>query len=531
MRLNRKVFWLLVIVLGMFAQLSVALAASSDNPRLRTRVQERKIYHWYLARWADNQVVCDIYLAREGQPTLQDVGKSCGQSIMLQWQRTPACTTASSGCRGLYLVFGGEYQVMETVNIVLDPPDMWLSLPGCEARGDGYYYCEEPPVLRLEAYEPVAGATIERIEARLGNVPYACEGDVCEILLRQTGPDGVDLRFWAQSSLGDTSEAYQALLRVRAENPALEARGPWYVTLVSDRLLEQSAAACAVTWQAMPPEDGLPAWLQTPATFTALATNEPYTYLAGQLIAAGVVDANACANGGLLPNGAATPCGLEAARAQVEAQQNHFDETIWLAARQANIPPMTLKRLLAQESQFWPNRVGEAGESGLGQMSLVGADALLLWSPEFFAAFCPDYLFPWRCANGYVALTAAEQSLLRGAVMAAADVTCPECAEDWDVTRAKESIEIFAYALQASCRQVNQVWQNVAHQPPGWGTSYEDLWRFTLANYNAGSGCLTSALQEARAQNLPLSWQAVAPLLDQECPGVQDYVEGITRQD
>ncbi len=272
---RRRIWWLaLCLALGLGLGMRVAYASSSDNPRLRTTYRQRTVYHWFLARWADNQIVCDLYLSREGPPTLEDVRRGCGENIMRQWQRTPACPTASSGCSGLYLVFGGAYEYTEAVSVLLDPPQMTISLPGCLPQGDGYYYCASLPRLHLEASEPVFGEDILRIEVRLGNVQTSCEGSVCEVLLRQTGTEGADLTFWAVSSLGDTSARYSARLRVRADDPARPDRGPWHVTLVSDLL---PAAACANLWGALPPESGLPAWLRTPAGADALATDAPYT--------------------------------------------------------------------------------------------------------------------------------------------------------------------------------------------------------------------------------------------------------------
>ncbi len=520
---------LLLALLGWGARGAAEVrAASPDNPRLRAEQQERTVYHWYLARWDNNQIVCHLYLPHPGYPTREEVRQSCGEAILQQWVRTPPCNAETGACRGLYLVFAGQGSYTEIVFTAIAPPQVYLSLPDCQPQGNGVYRCPQRPRLRLKAVEPMEGERIVSVQGQIANLPLSCEGDLCEVQLSPTSARGADLIFWARSSLGDSSQRYQALLRVQAEDPTRPDLGPWWVTLASTQMADQSPAPCAEIWWALPAAE-TEQWLQPLAGPQDLASAEGYTYLAGRLIAAGQIDAAACLDGGLLPNGFASPCGLEAARPALTSWQNRFDAAIWAAAQKTAVPPLVLKRVLAQESQFWPDRVGAAGEFGLGQLSLAGTDTVLLWSPEFFAAFCPQHLSPARCAAGYASLTAEEQALLRGAVMKAVDALCPTCELGLDLEQAEASVEIFAYALQASCRQVDQVMRNLTGQNPGWTTSYEDLWRFTLANYNAGAGCLSTALEAARQENLQLSWHNVAPLLDKSCPSVQAYVDDVAR--
>ncbi|RMF39797.1 MAG: hypothetical protein D6755_13995 [Anaerolineae bacterium] len=524
----RFLLWI-CLILGLLIPVFAGYAAYQDNPRLKVERRQRTVYHWYLARWADNHVVCDVYVLHTGAPTTAEVRRACGTTIATQWLNTPPCTGKTSTCAGLYLHFAGEYHDTEEVYTVIDPPQVYIELPDCYPTDNNDYRCPLPPLLRLKAMEPFPGERILSIHVTLANTSFSCDGDTCDIPLSQTAVSGADMTFWATSTLGDSSTHFQARLRVRAKDPSRPEIGPWYVTVLSTQWRGEPAPACAATWWALPPEDGLPDWLGTPLQAESLATQQPYTYLAGQLIRAGAVDASDCPAGGLLPGGAANPCGLERARPQVNAWQNRFDEDIWQASRWLDVPAVLLKNLFAQESQFWPNMVGAAGEYGLGQLSPVGADTLLLWSPDFFAGFCPQYLSPEACRNGYSALSADEQSLLRGATMQAAIASCPECALGVDEQRARESIPLFAHALQANCRQVNQMVRNITHQAPGWVSSYEDLWRFTLANYNAGSGCLSDAMQTAWKQTGRLDWGDVSDVLRQECPGVETYVEKLTR--
>jgi hypothetical protein len=50
------------------------------------------------------------------------------------------------------------------------------------------------------------------------------------------------------------------------------------------------------------------------------------------------------------------------------------------------------------------------------------------------------------------------------------------------------------------------------------------LWRYTLANYNAGAGCLGDALTKTWRAKDPLNWQYVAANLNPACQGAVNYV-------
>jgi hypothetical protein len=49
--------------------------------------------------------------------------------------------------------------------------------------------------------------------------------------------------------------------------------------------------------------------------------------------------------------------------------------------------------------------------------------------------------------------------------------------------------------MLANCDQAGRIVRNVSGGAPGGAASYEDLWKFTLVNYNAGPGCLGEAVQ------------------------------------
>jgi hypothetical protein len=97
-----------------------------------------------------------------------------------------------------------------------------------------------------------------------------------------------------------------------------------------------------------------------------------------------------------------------------------------------------------------------------------------------------------------------------------------------DLSQANFSISIFARSLLANCEQVGQIIYNATRQKAGEASTYEDLWRFTLVNYNAGSGCLTNAIQQAVNSNYPLTWENIKRFLEPgPCQASIDYVEDI----
>ena len=118
--------------------------------------------------------------------------------------------------------------------------------------------------------------------------------------------------------------------------------------------------------------------------------------------------------------------------------------------------------------------------------------------------------------------------MLRGALVQNVTAACPECPLGIDLRQANFSISIFARSLLANCEQVGRILYNTTRKTAGEVASYEDLWRFTLVNYNAGPGCLIDAIERTYAMQLPMTWESISQHLE---PGVCQmsikYVEDI----
>jgi hypothetical protein len=342
--------------------------------------------------------------------------------------------------------------------------------------------------------------------------------------------DGVRVEFWADSSYGDSSEKFYAQVRVVDSGVStVPGGGGWYVDVISSQWLGAPLTTCARMWEAFPPVGEPPLWLSTLDSAQLISSEEPYFYLAGRLIAQGLVDVSACPTKGLLPNGYADTCGLERARPQVEEWQNQFDARIIEVAKETGVPGQMLKNLFAQESQFWPGVFRVPYEFGLGQITDQGADVILLWNTEFYQQFCPLVLSEETCAKGYLGLNADEQAILRGALALEANANCKDCPAGVDLSNANFTVPLFANTLVANCAQVSRTVFNTTQSMPGLVASYEDLWRMTIANYHAGAGCTSYAIYQAWTTTQSLAWPEIAKNFTPACQSAVPYVDKITQ--
>ena len=531
---SRRLFNLILAFIPLlFATGWVTLNAATELPNRQTEIVVAYTeYEWWLIRWSNNNAECRILIDHEGLPNGDDVYVYCGDSLFQEWLDTEACPAAVegediSGCSGLYLHQIASEPLEKIILVDLPMPEAWISFSGCTPVPPENH-CEELPNLLITAEEPLPNEHITQIQGTYNGIPFMCEGDSCEVPLRPTPEEGVEVVFWADSSFGDASEHYTALIRVIDGGVSLAPdSGGWFVDIMSTRWHGEQSNGCAPIWGAFTPVEGLPAWLTSPEWPELLASDEPYTYLAGRLIAQGIVDASECPGGGLEENGYANTCGLETARPEVDEWQNRFDAQIVEAAQSTGIPAQLMKNLFAQESQFWPGAFNGAEEYGLGQLTEMGADTVLLWNTAFYNQFCPLVLDINICQAGYAQLDEENQAILRGALAIEVRAECPECPAGIDLNDASFSVELFAQTLKANCQQAGQIVTNVSGETPGAVSSYEDLWRFTLVNYHAGPGCLSTAINEVSSQTL--TWEDVSAELSVECPGAEEYVEKISK--
>ncbi len=522
----------LLLKAGSVKAASAPLPTPRGPDRYTTVKVNYTLYEWWLVSWQDNQVSCDFTVDHDDLPTDDDVYNNCGSDVFDAWKANsqPCSQDDTTLCAGFYLQAVGSKPAQKEVVVKLPPPEVYLSLKGCNPDPDGW--CTQQPTLVMKASEPLPNESITGIQGIAGNDPFSCKGDHCDFNLQTTSDRGIHMQFWANSSYGDSSQIFDALVRVvdDSKNDSERLTSRYYVYVFSSQWTGAPVASCAQTWEAFPPTDGLPNWLTTPTSAADLASSIPYEYLAGNLITQGVVDISACDDHGVLPDGSVSQCGLDAAKPIVDEWQNRFDGLIFNVAQDTEVPAQLLKNLFSRESQFWPGVFRDSKDVGLGQLTENGADTALLWNPSFYDQFCPLVLDQSVCKKkGYANLKSSQQALLRGALIRTVNASCSDCPFGLDLSRADFSVGVFAHTLLANCEQAGQVVQNVTGSAPGANVSYEDMWRFTLVNYNAGAGCLWDALKSAYHPDSPLDWATVSPLLDQSCPGAVDYVNAISQ--
>lgn len=524
---------LLVLAGSAFASTSRGVAAPSNTPpgpdRFSIVTVDYTKYFWWLIEWDQSDVFCKIEIDHEGLPTPGDIYIDCDENVYDTWVEQKPCTELDTKlCKGFYAVLVGKEAAKKDISTKLAAPIVQVSLENCSpVYTSSTNICETDPVLVLTGIEPLPGYTITGIEGLYENQPFKC-GAVCRLRLPATNEDGFTLQFWAYSSYGDSSETFSALVRTAQTNAGNPDQSFWYVDVLSDQWAGVPLASCVKDWGVLPPIGGPPAWLSTPTESETLGTDVPYSYLAANLIRKGAVDASYCADGGVLTDGVASACGMEAARTAVTGWQNQFDGLILNVAKNSGVPAHLLKNLFAIESQFWPG-ANTKSDVGLGQLTEQGADTTFMWNPPFFYQFCPLVMDSGDCKKGYLGLDDKQQEYMRLALINAVNADCEDCPLGIDTDRANFSISVFAQTLLANCGQAGQLVKNFTGGAAGKSATYEDLWKLTLVNYNAGPGCLGDALDATQIAKQELTWENISTHFSPACASTVDYVNTISK--
>lgn len=288
---------ILVILLSLTATgREYAVAQESGEPtRQTTVIIEETLFEWWLNRWTDNILVCQIFVDHEGPPTAEEVVRDCGQDVYAQWLKTPPCEAAAAGepttyCPGFYAYFAGFQPGKITTVVDLPTPSVWLDVSGCSLNPPENF-CPQQPKLVFKGEEPLPDQQIKAIHVVVEGIKVTCSGDKCEVPVKATPLSGREVEFWADSTFGDSSEHYTALVRVVetgvSTNPGIDG---WYVDVLSTQWLGGPVESCSLIWESFPPPGLPPSWLSTPSQRLLLASVEPYQYLAGRLITQELVD-------------------------------------------------------------------------------------------------------------------------------------------------------------------------------------------------------------------------------------------------
>lgn len=499
------------LLVGLLASIPASLAGANEDPRVLHEQVLVQSAHWQLLRWNDGFVTCNVYVDHASQPTVDDVNYSCGARVLQTWLTTPACTPAqmgnsSAGCTGLMLRYVGGQTRTETKTVTLPQITMRLFVTDCQPG----QWCEARPGLRLVATEPVDGHQITNIHVRVARDEKAFSGAISDLKLPPTDEKGEWLEYWAESDFGDASQRF--MVKYRAYSSVQDGRQVYRFDLLTDEWAS-SLPGGALLWQIFPPAEGsLPKLLEQPLSAGYLATTNRYALLAGQLIRNRLVDATSCSDRGLIQNGAASVCGERAAAEVVLAWQNKYDQQIYNAGLRYNVPARVIKGVVAQESQFWPES-SDPYELGLGYVTESGVSMLLLWNLDYYASICVPVYGRAGCAGGYAGMREDRQTAMRRAV--------------FDRLGTDAEVDLIAAMLYASAAQTQQLVKNVTRAEPSDATTYEDMWKMTIANYYAGSGCLGNALRASTSEEFPLKWETLSGYLEGTCTIADAYVRRV----
>ncbi len=452
--------WLLLSLLVALDQPRV-VKAEGDPPRFKVIEVVYTEYEWWLIYWQDGTKACTLYIDHDQMPAASDIYNQCGEKIFEIWMDSDPCLKSesyqSAACSGLYIYPARSQTITEIMEIELPSPRVWVDVKDCiSVKSTGL--CAEIPSLMINANDPLPNESIHSIQGTLNEIPFLCFGNTCELPLEVTEENGVSLEFWALSSFGDSTEHYNGKIRVAESVNEIPFISGWRVDVVSSLNEFNTMTGCALIWESFPPLGTPPDWLSNPQQSRLLETNLPYTFLAGQLIKRGYVDTTQCSYYGLLPNGYASPCGLDKSRAAVNLWQNTFDDFIITTSQDTGIPSQLLKRIFAKESQFWPETMKHMyDEYGPGHINELGADTTLFWNNSFYQQFCPLVLDKDVCAQGYSSLDDWNKVMLRGAFLSELEIDLPGKDLRLDPAQAQVSVSLFAETVLGNCSQVGQM--------------------------------------------------------------------------
>jgi len=500
MRLKR-VYHVLLYVLLLFSFLVTPVAAQDNNPpetvRSTTNDFSFKQYYWQLVSNYTGEVICKVIVNHEEKPYPDEAIQTCGdflrnfenppgvsQQPTVEPSQTPPPINFNAVLANAKWILISTQNVSQTNKILI--PEMIVNIFAPESP-------VKNPYLIIKASEPYSDYSITAIKGNLNDVPFDCADDECVVPLSSDS----QIEYWAVSSFGDESKHQTATARLWISNELYSVQLTKYSNEVpySDK--------CTDIWGIYAYGEK-PAWQLLPDMPTELSTDHKLHILAANLINNKIVDASTCPNYGLFDSGAPNACGMDLAFNALVNWQNQFDPIIWSSGKEYGIPPIIIKSLIEQESQFWPeNSHNIYYEYGLPQLNEMGADVALRWEDGLKNQICSSLLYD--CNSYYASMNTSKQTLLRGGLIRTVNAECPDCEYQINLSVAEQSIPITAQVIRANCRQTAYIMitQNASAE-------IQDMWRFTMLSYHSGYYCLEEGIKRTKESNLPITWNNVS---------------------
>lgn len=505
---KRKSFFLLSFSFFIFRFFcaSISVFAASANQQIV----------WQLASWNTSLTVCTVMIDSEIQPSEQDILEQCGPEILLEWQTTPPCDhiIENQNCTGLFLrkigpiVPHNEIPEENFSNSTGAFPPLRFELVDCQPN----QLCRHLPEIQLRINESFKVESFPiKIRIRMGSFEGECENSECRVPLRVTGEQGEWLYYWTMNSNGVQSAHNRVKYRVL---PDRSDQTKYHFDLLSPSYPDFIPPGSDL-WGLFPASyKPISEMLIKPDSKDSLITNKPYDILCAKMIWRGLVDTAYCPGFGLMEGGPANACGLESCSGKLFEWQNKQNILFYETGKKYNVPSRLVKGIVAQESQFWPESDIE-GEYGLGRITIWGIKMLLDWYPAYFNQFCQSIfrMQPNRCSSCFSEMEPQDQNVLIGSLIAK--------------TNTSEGIDMLTAALKASASQIEQIILNISEFPLEEITDYESLWKISVANYYAGSGCTQRAVMSAYLYGYPLLWDTVKNYFGYGCEKAVEYVDRV----
>jgi len=468
--------------------------ALADGPPKRSEViqVQKTAYIWVVGAW--NFETCRILTDDiEIVPQYADVSALCG---------VLSTSMLNDGSANLYYL--GKYEYLE------DTPQ---DLPQIQIKSS----VDESSVT-VRAFDPLPDHDVIQIDAMINGIPAVCDATNAVPV-----PSGIECVFpvynfpvlfsaFATSSYGDTSKSIELRIGNMMEFDPYFSEPSIPLVIVGDDAYTQYNIYHDIprVWGVTPGTDIVPSWLKT-VPVEGLETDHYYYYLAGQILLESPLEGQLCHNYGISGQ-YATNCGVMAVFEQTYQYQNAYNEEITVASHETGVPNRIIKRILAVESQFYPNAFGIAGERGLYQFTRDGADTLFRWNGPFYVKICGEY-WDYCGQYGYDSLADWQRDVLINHVM-----TDPN------------NLYYLGSALKSNAYQITQVLDSVLGiEDPGGVLSYEDLWKITVLNYHAGPTLVSAVLVNMQELDLPISWESFATVLRDLQPLALQYVQRVYR--
>ena len=478
---------------------------------------------WQLAYWSNYDTACTILLDEDRTPTNEEIQRACGDALYQTWLTTPLCENtygsdpSKAACTGVFLRRVGQQTVVDSYEAALAELQQknlsQIRFDVTNINCDPGELCVDKPQILLIAHGPENDSMIRTVHIRIGTFEGACDGNACQMKLPASDEAGAWLEYWAMDSDGNQSNHFW--IKFRAVPLQNGGQTVYRYDVLGDAFPDEGAYGSDV-WYIFPAVGTeMDPLLEKVPTAEYLVTKHKLRLLAAKLINFGKADTSMCQNYGLNLDGTPNGCGEEQTALAVYEYQNRYDLLIYDAAKRQKVPARLVKGLIAQESQFWPGSSDNPYEYGLGCITESGTDMLLRWNSAYYLKICTN-AYPLNrdsCYSGFSGLDEKKQIALRGVVISKVGTD--------------EEIEMLAAAIRGSVYQVNQIVANATGETASAVSTYEDMWKFTIANYYSGSGCLYNAMTQVNSYGMKLTWENVRRYMTGKCALADQYVDRV----